>query len=339
GTNGSDLNTGKSVEQAFATIQHALNVAQSGETVVVMDGTYTGPGNKELNFLGKAIYLTSQNGPSHTIIDCQSSGRAFFFHSGEQTDSVVDGFTLANGNSPVGGAIYCLFSGPTLKHLVLVNNYGANGGGAIRCEYGNNPPHVLNCTFYNNSTTGFGGGLYAGNGIQPQLTNCILWNNTAASGHQLAVINTTVSVSFCAVQGGQAGVLQQGGFAVWGDGNIENDPLIVAPNDLSVTLSSERGRYWAQYDLWVIDEQTSPCIDAGDPALNVANEPSPNGERINMGAHGSTAFASLSPIEEEECFQLDYNDDGLIELQDLFDMMEAWLDAWEAALIMPQTPS
>jgi hypothetical protein len=39
---------------------------------------------------------------------------------------------------------------------------------------------------------------------------------------------------------------------------------------------------------------TSPCIDAGDPASPIGQEPFPNGGRINMGAYGGTAEASLS---------------------------------------------
>jgi len=39
---------------------------------------------------------------------------------------------------------------------------------------------------------------------------------------------------------------------------------------------------------------TSPCIDAGDPNSPVAEEPQPNGGRINLGTYGGTAEASKS---------------------------------------------
>jgi hypothetical protein len=45
----------------------------------------------------------------------------------------------------------------------------------------------------------------------------------------------------------------------------------------------------------VNDEVTSPCINAGDPYDNYPLEPAPNGNRINMGAYGNTAEASLKP--------------------------------------------
>jgi parallel beta-helix repeat protein len=43
------------------------------------------------------------------------------------------------------------------------------------------------------------------------------------------------------------------------------------------------------------DASESPAIDRGDPTFSYANEPSPNGGHINLGAFGNTAQASLSP--------------------------------------------
>jgi hypothetical protein len=53
--------------------------------------------------------------------------------------------------------------------------------------------------------------------------------------------------------------------------------------------------------VWFLDEVTSPCVDGGDPNVNVSNEPMPNGGRINMGAYGDTAYASMSewPIPDD----------------------------------------
>ena len=48
------------------------------------------------------------------------------------------------------------------------------------------------------------------------------------------------------------------------------------------------------YDIWVLDEMTSPCIDRGDPVDDCSDEPEPNGGIINMGAYGGTPQASLS---------------------------------------------
>lgn len=71
------------------------------------------------------------------------------------------------------------------------------------------------------------------------------------------------------------------------------DPRFAAPELNDYHLQSERGRHWPEYNIWVLDTVTSPCIDAGDPNADFSNEPCPNGSRINMGAYGGTAYASL----------------------------------------------
>jgi hypothetical protein len=60
-------------------------------------------------------------------------------------------------------------------------------------------------------------------------------------------------------------------------------------------LKSLAGRWDPVSESWMIDEATSPCIDAGDPKSPVLFEPFPNGGIINMGAYGGTSVASKSP--------------------------------------------
>jgi len=64
----------------YPTIQAAIDAASDYDVVVVADGNYTGEGNKNLDFGGKAITLRSQNGPEKCIIDCEGNGRGFYFY-------------------------------------------------------------------------------------------------------------------------------------------------------------------------------------------------------------------------------------------------------------------
>jgi hypothetical protein len=59
-------------------------------------------------------------------------------------------------------------------------------------------------------------------------------------------------------------------------------------------LQSQVGRWDSRSTRWNRDAKTSPCIDAGDPANPVGDEPLPNGSIINMGAYGGTIEASKS---------------------------------------------
>ena len=63
------------------TIQLAIVNASSGDTIAVADGTYTGSGNKDIDFYGKSLYLKSQNGYEHTTIDCEVMVEGFIFTS------------------------------------------------------------------------------------------------------------------------------------------------------------------------------------------------------------------------------------------------------------------
>jgi polygalacturonase len=89
-----------------ATIQAAIDASVHGDTVLVAPGTYTGDGNRDIDFKGKAITVRSEAGPRSCIVDAQGSmnarHRGFYFHSGEQADSVLDGFTITGGYQPYG---------------------------------------------------------------------------------------------------------------------------------------------------------------------------------------------------------------------------------------------
>jgi hypothetical protein len=98
------------VPQHFPTIQEAIDATIDYDVVLVADGNYTGAGNTNLDLGGKPITVCSENGPNSCIIDCQGSGRAFYFHSRETPHSLVRGFTLTNGNAQYGGAMAVRFT-------------------------------------------------------------------------------------------------------------------------------------------------------------------------------------------------------------------------------------
>ena len=102
----------------------AINAASEGDVVEVAPNpnpyypvAYTGPGNINLDFLGKNITVRSQINPDNpnwniinsTIIDCGgqpggsfegdggAANRAFWFHNGETENAKVIGFTIKNG--------------------------------------------------------------------------------------------------------------------------------------------------------------------------------------------------------------------------------------------------
>lgn len=105
-------------------------------------------------------------------------------------------------------------------------------------------------------------------------------------------------------------------------------PLFADPDRGDYHLKSEFGRHWVPDGndvppggLWVLDDQTSPCVDAGDWQEGPGLEPEPNGGRVNMGAYGGTPFASRGrwPLRG------DIDRDGRVGLPDLAILAEDWM--------------
>ena len=101
------------------TIQAGIDASVDGDTVLVADGTYSGPGNIGIDFEGRAISLLSENGPAATIIDCRCDHRGFEFTSGEKLSSILEGFSILGGTSWEGGGIQCEGSSPTIRNCMI----------------------------------------------------------------------------------------------------------------------------------------------------------------------------------------------------------------------------
>jgi predicted outer membrane repeat protein len=200
----------------FNTIQAAINDSNDGDTIIVADGIYTGDGNRDIDYGGRAITARSENGPNNCIIDCEGTyednHRGFYFHSGEGLDSILSGLTITNGYAPIeefddgfftwessaGGAIFCRGSSPTITKCRIVSNtataQGTGLGGGIHCWDAD--PKIIECSIQNNSATDSGGGIYCGggNGI---IKDCIITGNSASwgGGIKFAGSNTTITES------------------------------------------------------------------------------------------------------------------------------------------------
>jgi len=248
-----------------------------GDTVLVADGTYTGDGNRDIDFGGRAIMVMSENGPEVTIIDCEGSEvdqhRGFYFRFGEDLSSVVQGFTIKNGYAPYGGGICCYMSSPTITGNIIVENSSTGNGGGIMCHTSSSPtisnniitgnranndgggincansyPIITNNTIIGNWAVSHGGGIHGVGRAVPIITNSIFWGNNASIGQEIAVrANSSFTVSHSDVEGGQESVFVDPNCVLhWDSSVFDTDPLILDPGNRDYHLSTE-----------------SPCIDAG----------------------------------------------------------------------------
>ena len=228
-------------------------------------------------------------------------------------------FKENSANSDGGGIFYdggfprkvnltnCIFSRNSARNGgAIAYGRGFIFGGYIEAEAIDESSYSIflqNCTFNDNFADNDGGGIYylaSDEGYfsrQLKIVNCILWDDAPEElsypGESLFWdYGETVVVLYSNVQGGFPG-----------KGNIDMDPVFADPNNDDYHLKSTAGRRTSASSVepdptsqsWVIDQTSSPCIDAGDPNISVGLERFPNGGRINMGAFGGTPEASLSP--------------------------------------------
>jgi hypothetical protein len=166
----------------FPTIQAAVDSASSGDVVELGDGTFRGPGNRDVDFLGKAITIRSESGdPAACVIDCEGSAedvhRGFLFVTGEGNQSVLEALTITGAHLEIsaGSGVYCHGASPTVRDCVFRDNYCFWFGAGIHCANGS--PLIEGCLFEDNSA-GSAAGVSVGWGSSPTIRGCLFRRNS-----------------------------------------------------------------------------------------------------------------------------------------------------------------
>lgn len=267
-----------------------------------------------------------------TVTRCSFVGN----FSPDTPGSVLPGSVL-NSSAAFTSVSHCLFSGNTGGGHPFFS--GAIFGGGATLE-------VSNCTF---SGDRFQASTISGFWDSITLTQCILWDAPVLFRDGF-LHGQDINVTYSNIDGGYPG-----------RGNIDVDPYFVRagywvhPSDPDMEvgaddpeavwvagdyhLQSQAGHWDTYWERWVIDEITSPCIDAGDPNAFLGEEPFPNGGRVNLGAYGGTREASRSYFGKPVCENRlagDINGDGVVDQIDMDILLRQWLmEAREPANIPP----
>ena len=149
------------VPEGQSTIQAGINAASTGDTVLVDTGAYY----ENINFYGKAITVASNfimngdtNHINNTIIDGSQPGNPDYasvvsFTTGEDTTSIISGFTITGGTGlldasiplRIGGGIVCINAAATITHNKIIANEVDNQNIALGAGIG--------CTMYLQNTS------------------------------------------------------------------------------------------------------------------------------------------------------------------------------------------
>ncbi len=293
--------------EKYVVIQDAIDDAVDGDTVIVGDGEWSGFFNVNLDLLGKAITVRSENGPENCVIRGTGNEQGF---RGDMTNATIMGFTITQcsiGIDANGGKI--------------TNCYMSSNGTGMRLS---GKTMVQNCTIDHNTNRGV---ITVGGA--PVFRNCLITRNSAFSGGGMRLTgspilyNCTVTFNDAIASGGgihtlfsQSDSIMRN-LIVWGN---TPDNIVVAPGSgpPRVRYSNIEGGYngLGNIDIDPLlgeDGQLapdSPCIDAGNPNfVPLIGERDLDGNRrvlhgrVDMGAYEFAKWA-------------DTNDDFMVDLQD-----------------------
>ena len=287
-------------EYPFDTIQEAIEVSVDGTSIVACPGTYY----ENVDFQGKNVDLVGAGevgagGSTFPVIDGADAGVVLSFTHGESANCMVMGFVLTRGRGPLSGAILCDGSSPTLANCLIVGNRATDrNGAAIHCS--DSRAVFVNCTIADNGGNAQSAAIRVADG-DVTITNSILWNN--GTNEILASEADDLAITYSDVAGGWFGLRNRDTDPLFAGGGYWADPadpnvVLDSADDEAIWiagdyhLKSQAGRWDLQTQEWVADEETSPCIDAGNPLEVVGQEPDPNGDIVNLGAYGGTTEAS-----------------------------------------------
>jgi hypothetical protein len=183
-------------------LQTALTGASAGTEIWVAAGTYK-PGTTRTDtfqlksgvafFGGFAGTETSREqrdwGANLTVLsgdigvegDKSDNSYSVVTGSGVDATTILDGFTVSGGNTPLyGGGMYNFRGSPSLANVIFSDNKAAYGGAGMRNE--KSSPSLTNVTFSGNDAgMGWGGGM-SNSESNPILTNVTFSGNKAYSG-------------------------------------------------------------------------------------------------------------------------------------------------------------
>ena len=253
-------------------IQCAINGAVDGDTVLVARGHYY----ERINFLGKAILVASNflfdNDTitiDSTIIDADTSvlgisdtGSVVIFVSGEDSNSVITGFTIQNGigtfppyEDRSGGSIFCYSSSPTIRNNNITYNRASSGGG-ISCESYSSPV-ITNNVIKANSVNHGGGGILCFGHSSPVIRSNSITNNSAGGGGGIACGNSAGTICNNTIADNSA-EYSGGGISCW-----DSSPFI-GNNTITGNSAADYGGGISCYD------NSSPTISNNTVTSNSA---------------------------------------------------------------------
>ncbi len=156
-----------------SSLQSLIDNADSGDTIILAAGTYTGANSRNIYISGKSLTIRSEDisSPSQTIIDAENTVGSRIFditlseNDPDETEVIIEGITFTGAGTV---AIYghgdsSSSSGITLANCIITDNVNTNSFYAGVCLKNTARVDIISCLFSGNETNGVGAGLYCKN--------------------------------------------------------------------------------------------------------------------------------------------------------------------------------
>ena len=331
------------VPTSYASIQSAINSCINGDTVLVMPGTYY----ENINFRGKKIVVTSmfyQNNAvsyiSSTIINGSTpvypdTGSCVVFHTGEDSTTVLQGFTITGGTGTKwldihgagvyreGGGVLIELCSPVVKNNIIINNFVMNttgvtstGGGGLRI--GDSKAIVLNNIVMNNTghygagiVLNYSGGTFRNNIIcfnsQSDSYNAgsAFWSYGSLTGATKVIENNTIIHNSAAA--GTGGVLcQQTNFVIrnniiWGNTSPGNTQILLSGGSVAVTYNDVQNGYTGAGNIsaYPIFADTNYILANTSPCIDAGDSSTVYNDLEDSGNPGYGKFPAKGTIRND----------------------------------------
>lgn len=227
------------------TIQSAVLVAAPGDTIELAAGTYTGPGNRDVDLLGKTLVIRSADDDPATCIldllaDAEGDHRGFTCDGDTGLDTVIRGLTVRGGRQVrMGAAVYVRQGGGvTLENCVFEDNQVLDNyrhGGAVHVD--ESQAVIRDCVFRDNHAD-YGAAVAALDASQVTLEGCLIVDNRAGregSGLYVTGVGTQAAVTGCTLVGNRE-QLNHGVVHVRTYAHVDMERTIVADTELGTAV-------------------------------------------------------------------------------------------------------
>lgn len=184
----------------YPNIANAVEAAQSGDEIVLADGTFTGTQNRRVLIELKSVSVRSESGdPAKCTIDCGFGGlrggietnHAFLFSLTGDVPPVLEGITFTGGSATLGGAVALHYATLLIRNCVFRDNYAWEGGALL---VQSSSPIIENCLFLENEAGVYpGGAVFCIANAMPTIRGCTFVRNTATGPVNGGVIGAAKS--------------------------------------------------------------------------------------------------------------------------------------------------